>query len=105
MSLLGKQHRNRPKISPAMIPPTTSSSPFNMFIHVEPAGQTQHIEQNKIELKGTEQNRKERCSPVETCREGDSEAGGEPCYGQNVVKTPCSHQQGGDPLNNNTERY
>lgn len=39
-SLLGNQHRNRPKISPATMPPTTSSRPFSMFIHVEPVRQT-----------------------------------------------------------------
>lgn len=38
-SLLGKQHRNRPRSRPASTPPPTSSSPLRMFVHVEPAEQ------------------------------------------------------------------
>lgn len=42
-------------------------------------------------------------SPANTFREGNAQAGGEPCYGQNIIKTPSSHQQGGDSLNNNKQ--
>lgn len=68
-----------------------------MFIHVEPAAQTQTA---ACRTEAREQSRVKRSL---TCGEGDAQAGGEARYSQDVIKTPSSHQQGGDPLDNHTE--
>lgn len=75
-------------------PPPADPLECSSKLNLEHEGQ--HSEKTEVEMSRAEQHQAE---PGQTCREGDSQACRESCYGQNIIKTPSSHQQSGDSLN------